>query len=279
MTATLAIASPARQLDTSLIEWTGPTWNPWQACHMISPGCANCYMFTGMRRWGKDPDKPFRSSPATFNKPLKWQREVEAGDRTVRDRLVFTCSWSDWFIEEADPWRNDAWDIVRRCPSLVFQILTKRPERIAGRLPHDWHDIQHHVWMGVTVESSKQAYRIKALNDALNGWANSQGCGIRFVSYEPALSAIEWCKVEGIEHINWIIAGGESGPKARAPLADWFRQTRDFCHSLRTPFFFKQWGEYLPLEHTCEQPTRVGKKAAGRHLDGQLHDDMPTLPA
>ena len=119
-----------KAIDKSAIQWTGPTWNPWQGCRKVSAGCANCYMFTEKKRYGQNPDVVVRSTPATFNKPLKWQKEMERGLRTGQDRLVFTCSWSDWFIQEADACRPEAWEIVRRCPGLIFQILTKRTEWI-----------------------------------------------------------------------------------------------------------------------------------------------------
>src|ERR1700728_2917718 len=104
------------QIDRSKIAWCGPTWNPWRGCIKVSPGCKNCYMYRDKKRYGQDPYTPVRSAVQTFNKPLKWQREVREGKRVGHDRLVFTCSWSDWFIKESDPWRGDAWSIVRQCP-------------------------------------------------------------------------------------------------------------------------------------------------------------------
>lgn len=110
------------------ISWTNATWNPWQGCHKVSLGCRECYMFREKIRYGREPNVVVRSRPHTFNLPL----------RLKTPQRVFTCSWSDFFIEEADPWRDEAWEIIRRTPHLTYQIVTKRPERMAGRLP--WGD-------------------------------------------------------------------------------------------------------------------------------------------
>ncbi len=112
----------------SHIQWTDATWNPWQGCTKISAGCAHCYMFSEMKRYGKEGSVVVRSAPATFRLPLKKTRggawAIPSGSR------VFTCSWSDFFHELADAWRPEAWAIIKQRPDLIFQILTKRPERI-----------------------------------------------------------------------------------------------------------------------------------------------------
>ena len=113
------------------------TWNPWRGCTKISPGCQHCYMFRDQRRYGRDPSVVVRTK--TWRDPLRWQKKAEAAGRTD---LVFTCSWSDWFHEDADPWRDEAWGVVCGCPNLTFQILTKRPARILGHLPADWAETQ-----------------------------------------------------------------------------------------------------------------------------------------
>ena len=101
------------------IEWCTSTWNPWRGCHKLRAGCKNCYMFREQNQYGHDPNIVVRSK-TTFNDPLKWKEPAK----------VFVNSWSDFFIEEADPWRDEAWDIMRRTPHLTYQILTKRPENI-----------------------------------------------------------------------------------------------------------------------------------------------------
>ena len=110
------------------IDWTDHTWNPWQGCRKVSPGCANCYMYRDKRHFGQDPTTVVRSKPATFNAPLKWKDQAR----------VFVCSWSDFFIEDADPWRGEVWQIMRQTPHLTYMLLTKRLENISARLPDDW---------------------------------------------------------------------------------------------------------------------------------------------
>src|SRR3990167_1409537 len=99
---------------TTKISWADATWNPWQGCHHVSPGCLNCYMFSEKHMYGQDPDVVVRSKPPTFNMPLKIKEP----------KKIFTCSWSDWFIKEADPWRDEAWEIIKRTPQHTYLILT-----------------------------------------------------------------------------------------------------------------------------------------------------------
>ena len=129
----------------SKIEWTDHTWNPWRGCRKVSAGCLNCYMFRDQKRYGKNPDRIVRCSEKVFRAPPKWKGPA----------LVFVCSWSDFFIKDADPWRNDAWEIIRTAPHLTFQILTKRIERVPRLLPPDWP--LKNVWLGVTTESQRTA--------------------------------------------------------------------------------------------------------------------------
>jgi hypothetical protein len=125
-------------MEYSGIEWTGHTQNFWIGCVKVSPGCKSCYMFRDQRRFKLDPTRIRRTTDRMFTAPLRWK--VPA--------MVFTCSWSDFFLEQADAWRDEAWDIIRRTPHLTWQILTKRPENILARLPHDWGMGWHHIWLG-----------------------------------------------------------------------------------------------------------------------------------
>src|SRR3990167_7653265 len=178
----------------SKISWTTHTWNPWIGCHKVSPGCRSCYAETLVtNRMGRDFSIVRRAAPATFNSPLKWEDRIHTigshppplcDDCYSLDEIddvtqyVFTCSLSDFFIEEADVWRDEAWEIIRRTPHLTYQILTKRPERIAEHLPkacfscgvsekihaeaviHS-HKIQGwpwpNVWLGTSVENQVYA--------------------------------------------------------------------------------------------------------------------------
>ena len=118
---------------TTEIGWTNHTWNPWVGCHKISQGCKFCYMFDGMTRYKRNPNTVVRTK--TWRDVQKWNQEASQAGKPA---LVFTCSWSDWFHAAADSWRDEVWDVIRRNGTLIFQILTKRPERIADHLPADW---------------------------------------------------------------------------------------------------------------------------------------------
>lgn len=193
----------------SNIQWTGNTWNPWHGCKKVSAGCKYCYMYRDKIKYGQDPTNVVRSK-TKFYDPLKW----------IEPQLVFTCSWSDWFIDEADEWRDEAWNIIRKTPHITYQILTKRPDRILDHLPADWGDGYTNVWIGISVEDQKSANeRIPLL---LNVPAK-----VRFLSCEPLLENIDlrlhekWCKIPDqdyhvdcdikADHLHWIIIGGESG--------------------------------------------------------------------
>lgn len=235
---TEAAGPVAAEIDRSAIEWTGATWNPWQGCTKVSDGCKFCYMYTDKKRYGKDPSICVESAPATFLKPLKWQREVDAGRRVGNDRLVFTCSWSDWFIEDADEWRAAAWNIIRKCPGLIFQILTKRPERIADHLPPFWDEIAGRCWLGTSIENQKATSRISHLARI--------PAVVHFLSIEPLLSMVD---IGEQSVIDWVIVGGESGPNARACDIDWIRSIVGQCKYLGIPCFVKQLGARPTLDY------------------------------
>src|SRR3989304_2817859 len=123
--------------EVTKISWTTHTWNPWQGCRKVSPGCKNCYAEALVeKRMGPKFSEIRRSSPMTFNAPLKWEADLlKRPDLPIGKSFVFACSISDFFIGEADAWRDEAWEIIRRTPHLTYQILTKRPDRISEHLP------------------------------------------------------------------------------------------------------------------------------------------------
>jgi protein gp37 len=232
--------------DTTTIGWTEHTWNPWQGCRKVSPGCKFCYMYRDKERYGQDPTKVVRSKGPTFNKPRIWNEE--AAQRCKRE-LVFTCSWSDWFIEEADPWRDEAWALVRESKWLVFQILTKRADRILDHLPSDWGNGYENTLIGVSVEDQKAAdERIPALVKVP---------GRRFLSIEPMLGPVV-LRDEWLAQIHWAIIGGESGPKARDFDVHLAGFTAAQLRRAEIPVFMKQLGD---------RPTdgRVPITGMGRH--------------
>lgn len=242
------------------IQWADATWNPWHGCHKISPGCKFCYMFRDKEKYGQDPNLVVRSK-TTFRDPLKWKEP----------KRIFTCSWSDFFIEEADAWRQEAWDIIQATPQHTYLILTKRPELIAGRLP--WHKrLEHtagvcfvtdHPWpnvhLGVSVESKDYLWRVIKLLTV--------PAALHFLSAEPLLGPLDlsWIIYEGVTIIDalsglhgfptphatgprlgWVICGGESGQDARPMHPDWIESIIQQCATAGVPCFVKQIGEWRP---------------------------------
>jgi protein gp37 len=233
--------------QSTAIEWTDATVNFWRGCQKVSPGCAHCYMFADQRRHGLDPEVVVRCSDSTFFAPVrarKW-RALPTGS------MVFTCSWSDFFHEAADEWRPEAWEVIRQRDDLIWQVLTKRPENVADRLPEDWGDGWGNVWMGVSIENRRWVGRADVLRQT--------PAEVRFISAEPLLGPLDGLDLTGID---WLIAGGESGPGHRRVDADWVRDLRDRCADEGVAFFFKQWGGIRP-------------KSGGRERAGRVWDEMP----
>lgn len=223
------------------IEWTDATWNPWRGCTQVSAGCDLCYMFREQRRYGNDPEIVVRSK-TTFTEPLRW----------TKPRMIFTCSWSDWFHEAADPWRDEAWQIIRDTPHHIYQILTKRPGRIHRCLPADWGSGYPNVWLGVSIENQDAAFRVRQLQ--------AIPADRRFISAEPLIGPLAL----DLTGIDWLIAGGESGPGCRPFDPAWAKALLAQCRMYGTAFFLKQLGGW---------PDKRGGQAAV--LDGMRYTEMP----
>jgi protein gp37 len=208
-------------------------------------------MFRDKKRYGQNPDVVVRSADGTFRKPLTWARNPEK----YPIKRVFTCSWSDFFIEEADPWREDAWDVIRQTPQLTYQILTKRPERMEQCLPKDFCNFDN-VWLGVTAETQRR------LHERAEQFYPASYSRVAFVSIEPMLEAMYLSPYMG--WIDWVIVGCESGPGSRETNIDWVRSIRDQCVAANTPFFLKQ----LMID---------GKLVSTPELDGQKWTQFPNV--
>jgi protein gp37 len=232
--------------DQTIIAWTERTWNPWRGCTKISPGCAHCYMFTAQERFGQDPSVVLRTK--TWGEPARWE---QAAARAGRIERVFTCSWSDWFHQDADAWRPQAWALVKQCPHLHFQILTKREDRIADHLPPDWGAGYPNVWLGVSIENDRHTFRADVLRDI--------PAAVRFISAEPVLGPMPSLDLRGID---WLIVGGESGPNFRPMDHAWARELLVKVRASGTAYFFKQ---------SAAPRTEMGIK-----LDGQIVREYPT---
>lgn len=274
--------------ENSKIEWTHHTFNPWVGCTRLTPACDNCYAEVWSRRAGSPElwsGERRRTSASNWQQPLKWDRAAAAAG--IRQR-VFCASLADVFDNQVPTrWRDDLWHRIDQTPNLDWMLLTKRPQNIAKMLPTAeigapaWGDGWSNVWLGTTVEDRERLRNIDHLR--------SVPAAVRFLSIEPLLEDLGEIDLSGI---HLVIVGGESGPGARAMSPNWVRSIREQCAAQEVPFFFKQWGEFAPThELRCNEPgiagrlwvnfdpdtsvCRVGKKAAGRLLDGITHDAMP----
>ena len=236
--------------DKSAIEWTDATWNPVTGCTKISRGCDNCYAERFSERFRGVHGHPFEGGfdltlrPERLDQPLAWKRP----------RTIFVNSMSDLFHKDVPrAFIDQVFDTMERADWHIFQVLTKRSSLInrylnarygAGRAPA-------HIWCGVSVEDAQAKSRIAHLRAA--------PASIRFLSLEPLLGPLGRLDLSGID---WVIAGGESGPGARHMEADWVREIRDRCLRQGTAFFFKQWGGLRP-------------KSGGRTLDNREWNQYP----
>ncbi len=232
--------------EHSGIEWTESTWNPLTGCTKISPGCKHCYAERMARRLQAMGQINYINGfkltmhENALEKPLEWKRP----------QIIFVNSMSDLFHKDVPlEFIQRVFDVMRRAHWHQFQVLTKRSDRLVELSPNlEWTD---NIWMGVSVENEKYTFRIDHLRKT--------DAKIKFLSIEPLLGPVGKMN---LEKINWVIVGGESGPKARPLEREWVVDIRDQCLKAKVPFFFKQWGG-------------VQKKKAGRLLDGRTWDQMP----
>ncbi|PRH13499.1 phage Gp37/Gp68 family protein [Burkholderia gladioli] len=329
--------------ENSKIEWCDHTFNPWIGCTKISPGCDNCYaeamMDTRLHKvkWGPRGQR-VRTSAANWREPVRWNaKHEEFFAAHGRRQRVFCSSLADVFDNAVDPaWRADLFRLIADTPNLDWLLLTKRIGNVAGMV-QDVADrlffeakrpaiLPDNVWLGATIVNQAEADRDIPKLLAVPA-------SVRFLSIEPMLGPIDllwpetlWpdgptrccsgheCGCGGqpidpwlIYGVNWVIAGGESGPGARPAHPAWFRSLRDQCAEAHVAFFFKQWGHWTPgvnverhtgvvqtaclfgdewiigeenlasYGHAADEPDLygMGKKGAGRHLDGRTHDEFP----
>lgn len=283
------------------IEWTNETWNVVTGCSKISPGCAHCYADRMSKRLAGRCRYP--AAPHNFDVTLHPDR-LEEPLRWKKPRRVFVVSMGDLFHDDVpDEFIDRVFTVMgRKCPNHTFQVLTKRPERML-----EWHkrycdammrgenSPYPNVWLGVTAENQEQAdKRIPVLLQT--------PAAVRFVSVEPMLGPVDLSEWLGITHDeyygkwtvdergcisgkwwpDWVICGGETGPGARPMHPDWARSLRDQCQAAGVAYFFKQWGEYKPGFNSYTTPDgitmyKVGKKDAGRLLDGREWNEYPEV--
>ena len=263
--------------ENSKIEWTDHTFNPWEGCQKVGPGCDHCYAETRNARFGGGvavnwgPAAPRRrTSAANWQQPLKWNAQAEREGRRFR---VFCASLADVFDNQVPPvWRADLFKLIGDTPHLDWLLLTKRIGNVGNMISFDWQDCgcPPNVWIGATVVNQQEADRDIPKLLAVPA-------RVRFLSIEPMLGPIDLlatgdtlCRCDacmsmaqrhpespGLQRIDWVICGGESGHRARPMRAEWAQSLRDQCAAAGVPFLFKQWGEWL-----------------GEHQDG-AHDHEP----
>jgi protein gp37 len=279
-------------MENSSIEWTDHTFNPWFGCTKVSPGCANCYAETlmdtryGKVKWGKGQPR-VRTSAANWRKPIQWNREAQKLEKRPR---VFCASLSDWLDDEVPvEWLSDLMRLIVETPNLDWLLLTKRPQNFKKRIEAAYMKVACgsaeaddmmflweskgiaplNIWVGTSVEDQQRAdERIPHLLQI--------PARVRFLSCEPLLGPVklpngfngERRMGDGLLHswaqpfIDWVIAGGESGPGARPMMKEWVVSLRDQCQTVNAAFHFKQWGG-------------TNKKATGRILEGRTYDELP----
>ena len=232
----------------SKIEWTESTWNPTTGCTKLSSGCQNCYAFNmarrlkamGLEKYANGFDLTLHADE--LNEPYNWRKP----------RTVFVNSMSDLFHEEIpENFILSTFRVMNENPMHTFQVLTKRAERVAEL--SDKITWTKNIWMGVTVESSDYLNRIDCLNYT--------EAFVKFLSLEPLLGPLSNLNLSKIE---WVIVGGESGPKARPIYEEWVLEIKDQCQIASVPFFFKQWGG-------------KNKKKTGELLQGEVYCEMPAI--
>ncbi|WP_148861869.1 DUF5131 family protein [Marinobacter fonticola] len=238
------------------IEWTEQTWNPVTGCTKVSPGCKHCYAETMAKRLQAMGANGYENGFAVSLHPERLGQPLQRSKPTT----YFVNSMSDLFHEEVPfSYIDSVMSVIERCPQHVFQILTKRAERMVdysrGR------GIPANAWMGVSVEDKKYGLpRVDLLRQVSSE--------TRFLSVEPLLEDLGRINLDSI---HWVIVGGESGAKARPMKAEWALSVRDQCLKAGVPFFFKQWGNW------GADGVRRSKKKNGRELSGRNWDMIPTV--
>jgi protein gp37 len=234
------------------IEWTNATWNPVTGCTKISAGCDNCYAERFSERFRGVKGHPFETGfdltlrPDRIRQPLLWKKP----------QMIFVNSMSDLFHKEIpESYIAKVFDTMEEANWHVFQVLTKRSSLMRKFINKRYKDkpVPEHIWLGVSVEDSTKHSRIRHLQQT--------NASVRFLSVEPLIGAPGILDLAGI---NWIILGGESGPRARPMEISWVRSVRDQCIDQKVSLFFKQWGGFRP-------------KSGGREIDGREWNEFPKL--
>lgn len=240
------------------IEWTDATWNPVAGCTILSPGCTNCYAMRMAARLEAMGTEKYQGLTRKTGGRAKWtgklyldRKALDTPKSWSKPRQIFVNSMSDLFHDDVPAeFVTEVWSTMAQTPQHTYQILTKRPDRMAeinATLP-----VLRNVWLGTSVENADYLDRIDDLRRVR--------AAVRFISFEPLLGSVSGAD---LKNVHWAIVGGESGPKARPMDPAWVDEIEVMCRRFGTAFFFKQWGG-------------KNKKAAGRTLNGRTYDEMPS---
>lgn len=248
------------------IEWTDSTWNPVAGCSVMSAGCTNCYAMQMAYRLESMGVEKYKGLTRKSGKRRIWKGIVREDEKALdvprrwrKPRKVFVNSMSDLFHDDvSDEFILKVWEVMRDTPRHSYQILTKRPDRMAEVLKRLMPNVLPNVWLGTSVEDGAVAHRIKDLRNV--------PAAIRFISFEPLIGSIG--QVD-LTDIDWAIVGGESGSSARPILEEWIDEIHYLCMEYNTAFFFKQWGTW------GADNKKRSKKANGREYRGRTWDEMP----
>jgi protein gp37 len=246
--------------DTS-IEWTDATWNPVAGCTILTAGCTNCYAMRMAARLEAMGSEKYTGLTRRSGGRAKWTgklfldwKSLDMPARWSKPRMIFVNSMSDLFHTDVPvDFVAAVWRTMEATPQHTYQILTKRPDRMAEILPGEDFKKLPNVWLGTSVEDSRVLQRL----DELRGVP----AAVRFASFEPLIGSVADASLTAID---WAIVGGESGPNARHMDPEWVHEIERACRRAGTAFFFKQWGGR-------------NKKATGRTLNGRTYDEMPRL--
>jgi protein gp37 len=244
--------------DTS-IEWTDATWNPVAGCTVLTAGCTNCYAMRMAARLDAMGAEKYKGLTRKSGGKSVWTGKIRLDEKSLdaprswsKPRKVFVNSMSDLFHDDVPiEFIRRVWNVMQETPRHTYQILTKRPERMAKVLIGDGFSVLPNVWLGTSIEDGRVLGRLDAIK--------AVPAAVRFVSLEPLIGSVAAGDLRGI---HWAIVGGESGPRSREMKPEWVDEIESMCRRSGTAFFFKQWGG-------------KNKKATGRLLRGRTYDEMP----
>ncbi len=210
-----------------------PLWNPWHGCHKLSAGCVNCYVYRTDGKHGIDSSVVVKTK--SFGLPV--QKKRDGSYKIGAGEMVYTCFSSDFFVEDADEWRGEAWEMIRSRPDLRFLMITKRIDRLQAVVPDDWGEGYDNVTICCTMENQERAdYRLPIYRAA--------PVKHKIIVCEPLLSAVDLSPYLGA-WVEQVIVGGESGREARTCHYDWVLGIRRQCVEHGISFRFRQTGARL----------------------------------